>query len=64
MTKVYRARKNSEPARLLEEYKNPETSDERADEIITRLYNLGYKVRPRDGDLCLLNRLTNQFVQK
>lgn len=53
----------SEPAKLLEAYKDPSTTDEKADEIITRLYNLGYKVRLRDGQFCLMNRKTNEFVQ-
>lgn len=59
-----RLKRISEAATLLEEYKNPETTDARADEIITRLYNLGYKVRPHNGELCLMNRFTNEFVQK
>lgn len=62
---MQRGKKNSEAATLLEEYKDLNTeNDKRADEIITRLYNLGYKVRPHNGELYLMNRHTNKFVQK
>lgn len=61
---MQRGKKNTEADRLLQEYKDPKTSDERVDEIITRLYNLGYKVRPHNGELYLMNRKTGEFVQK